>query len=1048
MMKIFKLTRYGGKIVGMLIIAFVLFSSISANAQQVTRPQSPILSLTADNVGYNDAVYPDGRFWAAPSTSQDREVLVPVFIQNNFYTMDPTEYIVPPIYSFKFSVFYDSAALKATGIQLTHPTYMADFLNLMGTIDEDPPFAYGWTVNWYDRPDSMYWYYLNPQKWLDNQLNQKFEGRRGRRITITGNSIMPMRHNEKGFGSDWFVLLYIKFKVVGKEVVNDPTSLTTLSTPMYIAPDEIIFNNLDVTKQLAYEGFSHIYSPSVNAHYAALPAFPGLAGLNNSDLDLYYALEPYKPGSIYIRISNGEPYFYFPSAQEAGYTISKISDAFYSLDQPITVDSNSALNPPVGSKTIVVQNGLQLSRLNYITIETSEPWLLISKDNGKTLKRVLTHNYLDNGLLGADAKLDPQGRSTADVPPLNLTITCDPRKLKLNDASDPEKTGIHIGYITFISPYAQFNNVRLQVKFIYIRPPYEPRGSGNPQNYSSGIYITLQNSTPNDQVRTLVFGTGYRATDGIDSLFGEYHPSLGLASGVFDARFFPVDDAVAKLYPNGFGDFSPSIDKHWSDSRDIRDFNSNKSHMFLVKFNANNGYPVVLTWNTTQFPLGSRAYIRDVLNGAYFQPVDMLTQGTVVGDNLRAFTFTDARINSFYIEYTLPKQINYVDQYGNPIIKEGWNLLSLPVRPVQPLWSAFYPKAINIPYVFTQNQWQDSPTLQVGYGYFVKYGPKVDTMFSGTVINEITPPIDYVRLNTGWNTIGALSCPLNVTKIQFIQYENFDVPSLQYSLQYGIWGYNTNRGYEETSQLLPGLGYWIKVNSTGYLRLTGCGLAKSNEYSDNYSSMKDDILASSVKININDNADHSSSLYISNDNTMNIDNFELPPAPPTQLYDARFIDGKYLSNSVSSIIKLQGIEYPINITIDNPDADYTFTDAITGTILGKISRGSKGTIEIQNTSKNAIQVEKSNSLTDFDLSINPNPVASVSTVNVYIPESSIISLKLYNTLGSEVMTLYNGNIEMGLKKFTIKSSDLPTGAYILRLTSSNISKVVKINVIN
>lgn len=1048
MMKIFKLTRYGGRLLGLLIIAFILFANNDAKSQQVSRPQSPRLSLTGDNVGYDMNVYPDGRFWAAPSASQDREVLVPVFIQNNYFTMNPAEYIVPPIYSFKFSLYYDSSALKATGIQLTHPTYMEDFLFLQGTIDEDPPFAYGWTVDWYDRPDSTYWYYIDTTTWLNNQNNASFQGKRGRKITITGTSIMPMRHNESGFSDNWFVLLYVKFKVVGKEIIGDPTSASTLSTPMYIANDEIKFNNLDVTKQLAYEGFSHIFKPTYQADYPSLPANPGLAGLNNSENRELNILEPYRPGSIYIKISNGEPYFSFPSAQEAGYTITKVNDALFTLDQVITVDSNSSLNPPVGSKTIVVQNGLQLSRLNYITIETNEPWLLISKDGGRTQRRTLTHNYLDNGLLGPDAKTDPAGNITGSAPPLNLSIICDPRKLDLKDPSDPEKTGIHVGYITFKSPYARENNVRLQVKFIYIRPPYEPRGPNNLQNFASGIYLDIRNSKPNDVARTLVFGTGHRATDGVDSLFGEYHPPLGLSTTQFDARFFPVDPQIAARYPNGFGDFSPSTDQPYSDSRDIRDYTANKSHLFLVRFNANQGYPVVLTWNISQFPAGSRAYLRDVVNGSYFQPVDMLTQGTVVGDNLRSFTFVDARINSFYIEYTLPKEINYVDQNGNPIIKDGWNLLSLPVRPLQPQWDVFYPKAINIPYVFTQNQWQDSPTLQVGYGYFIKYGPVVDVTFSGTQINEISAPIDRVRLNDGWNTIGALSCPTNITNIQFTRYENFDVPSLEYSLQYGVWGYNTNRGYEEASQLLPGLGYWIKVNSTGYYKLTGCGLAKNNAFSDSYSTIKSEVLESSVRLSLSDNANHSSDLYISNDVSMNTDNFELPPAPPSQLYDARFIDGKYLSNEVNSIITFQGVEYPVRITIDNPDADYTFRDAISGTVLGTISRGNKGTIEIQNTMKNSIEIEKSNTLTDYELAVNPNPVSSVSNVNLYIPENSNITLKLYNTLGTEIMTLHNGDINTGLHTFSIKSNDLPTGAYILKLTTGNVSRIVKLNVIN
>jgi hypothetical protein len=62
--------------------------------------------------------------------------------------MDPTEYIVPPIYSFK-SQYFMIQRFKSTEIQLTHPTYM-QFHYLNGTIDEDPPIAYLRTVEWYD----------------------------------------------------------------------------------------------------------------------------------------------------------------------------------------------------------------------------------------------------------------------------------------------------------------------------------------------------------------------------------------------------------------------------------------------------------------------------------------------------------------------------------------------------------------------------------------------------------------------------------------------------------------------------------------------------------------------------------------------------------------------------------------------------------------------------------------------------------------------------------------------------------------------------------
>ncbi|HAW08377.1 MAG TPA: hypothetical protein DCW42_04295 [Bacteroidetes bacterium] len=155
-----------------------------------------------------------------------------------------------------------------------------------------------------------------------------------------------------------------------------------------------------------------------------------------------------------------------------------------------------------------------------------------------------------------------------------------------------------------------------------------------------------------------------------------------------------------------------------------------------------------------------------------------------------------------------------------------------------------------------------------------------------------------------------------------------------------------------------------------------------------------------------------------------------------------------MSNESSNIIKLQGVEYPVRVTIANADADYTLRDAISGSILGTISRGTNGSVEITKTMKNAITVEKSNVLNDYELAVYPNPISIVSNVNVYIPEASNISLKLYNTLGNEVMTLFEGNVDMGLKSFTIKSKDLSTGAYILKLTSGNISRIVKVNVIN
>jgi len=1058
MMKIFSLSRYGGKVFGLLFLAMFL---VTATAEAiVTKPQSPVLSLTADMEGYDNTIYPDGRLWIPPSSSTEREILVPVFIQNNFFTFNATQYVVPPIYSFTFSVFYDAAAVQATGVQTEHPDYMGNILSLNGTIDEDPPLAYGWNITWNDQQDWNFWKYMDYDTWNQIKDAPGTQVKRGRRITITGTSVTPMRHNDPMFTDQWYVLLYVKFKIIGKQNIGDPNT-TYLQTPMYIAPDGIKYNDLDVTKQLAYEGFTHIYkNPATD--YPALPAYPGLGGLHNLGLvqqDLFLK-EPYKPGSIMVRISNGEPEFWFPSDANGNYSITRLGDAEWSLDQIITIDSNNTTNR-VGKQKIVISNDVERSRLNYVSIESDQPWLMTTTDDDGTARRTRSIKYLDNDILGVLS--DPAGNATIAQGPFNLNIVCDPTKLNLNDPTDGEKTGVHVGYLTFKSPVAKYNNVRLKVTFIYIRPPYEPAGPKNSTGYPGGIFLTIRNSRgAQGDVKNLVFGTGYRATNGIDSLFGEYHPATGIDTTVFDARFYPyapIYPNEAAKYPNGFGDFSPNVKAPYTASRDIRDYNYNGSHIFYVKFSAGgvSNYPVVLTWDTREFPDGARVFLRDTLNGQLFQPIDMRTGTPADGQGyVRSFTFQDATINSFIIEYTLPKDIKFVDANDQPIIKKGWNFISLPVRPVNTAWNVVYPHAINIPYFFSQNQYQQEANLRVGVGYFVKYGDSVDKNFTGSSFTSIQAPYDAIKvypgdapdvddptISGGWNAIGSVSTPINITSgLQFTQFEKSPVPTPDYSLKYGVWGYNTDNGYKEVSEILPGLAYWIKVNGTGYLKLTG-GTPKS---SVDINSSKQDILSATSKLTIADNAQHVNTLYLTNNNTIDASMFELPPVPPAGLFDIRFSNNLYLSNSNVSVVKLQGVAYPVLFTMDNPNTNYVVTDAVSGKAYGTINKNNKSII-IDNTTFGAIKIEKSNIVSNLAISVYPNPVNSISSVDFAVVENGNATLKLYNEVGNEVMTLANGTYNSGVYSVSLNAATLPSGTYMLKLTNGSNFQVVKVSIV-
>ncbi len=1053
MKKIFSISQYGAKFVGLLLIAAFLFS-VEAGAI-ATKPQAPLLSLTGDADGYDAFVYPDGRLWIPPSSTKTREILVPVFIQNNFFTFNANEYIVPPIYSFKFSVFYDAAAVQAVGVLQNHPQYMEDFLFLNGTIDEDPPYSAGWNVNWDDREDLNYWKYMDEDTWNQIKDAPGSQVKRGRRMSITGTSVMPMRTNDKLTTDSWYVLIYLKFKVVGKLNIGDPNT-TYLQTPMYIAPDEIVYNDLDITKNPVYKGFTHIYKNPLS-DYPALPPHPGLAGLDNEGMiqeDLFLK-EPYKPGSIMVRISNGEPTFEFPSDVNGGYTISKLSEAEYELEQVITIDSGNTAKS--NSLQILLANGVERTRLNYITVQTNEPWLFTATQADNKAKRFRSIRYIDNDILGT--LLDPAGATTTDDGPLYLNIICDPTKLD-NNGYD-EKTGLYYGYITFKSPYAKYENVRLKVKFIYIRPPYEPKGANNTEGTVSGIYMNIRNSRgDNGDNKMLVFGTGHRATAGVDSLFGEFHPSTGLSTNNFDARFFPYppiykDESIK--YPNGFGDFSPNARAPWANSRDIRDYNLNGTHIYYVRFNADGdaNYPVVLTWDTRQFPDGARLFIRDTANGKLFPAVDMRTSTPIDGQGfIRSFTFADASISSFLIEYSLPKEIKYVDQDDKPIIKRGWNLLSLPVRPVNATWNVFYPKAINVPYFFSQNQYQEETELRPGVGYFVKYGDDVDKLFSGTEIRDIQAPYDLVKVHEGdlqdvddptirggWNAIGALSFPINITEIEFTKYENSNVPSNAYVLKYGVWSYKTDRGYEEVSQLLPGLGYWIKVNSVGYYKLVAKNIPGKMSVNDS----KFDILNASTKLTIRDNAQHESDLFVVNNPAVENRTFELPPAPPAELYDVRFAGNLYVGKNDVETIRLQGVSYPLAIEVSNTNDVYTFSDAITGEIFG--STNNNKSVVISKSSTNLIKVEKTSAVANSGVSVYPNPVVSNATVEFAVKETGNVTVKLYNEVGTEIMTIVDAQYNAGVYTTSIDASALSNGSYILKVSNGSNLTISKINIL-
>ena len=93
---------------------------------------------------------------------------------------------------------------------------------------------------------------------------------------------------------------------------------------------------------------------------------------------------------------------------------------------------------------------------------------------------------------------------------------------------------------------------------------------------------------------------------------------------------------------------------------------------------------------------------------------------------------------------------------------------------------------------------------------------------------------------------------------------------------------------------------------------------------------------------------------------------------------------------------------------------------------------------------NEIMVEVLN-LTDYQLFQNyPNPFNPSTSIKYSIPAQSKIKISLYDIIGNEVSTLFEGIQESGVHNINLTADNLPSGVYFVSMTAENFSKAIKI----
>lgn len=1103
-MKDFLIKMKSGKfmLAFMLLMALTIASTDLYSLSYGGKPAKPVLSLTGAENGFNSEWYPDGKIWLPLAANGTREFLMPVFIDNRYDTRiirrtnpplpDTINYIVEPIKSFRFKILYDSSALRVVGVQATNPDNAPVDLS-------EQPLANSFNISWSDSADTKYMYYVRDGSLTNPTFNgpTSSDALRGRSVTITGSSDKALANtytnpNNPDQVKNYKVLVYVKFRIVPKSI---PDVSTSQLTPVYISPDEIMYNNWNAAKEPILANYrensnslaqwEQDYDILPIATYfgqknnnVEVPQTDALRGINNvAEKENSPSLPPNPFGCIWVRYFTASTLFAFKSNRsiDPPNAIRKLSKTVnnqivedpsnWEITTPITVDNNPS-NPGVGTREMEVFLELSGTRATDVTIESDSPWLLFSSKTGSAYKTSPSMssptrngyiNWLDNGILGKNGLATPTvlGGDAPEELISALVIQCDPSKL----TGSGEREGIHVGYLTFKSNFANVTPTRVKVTFIYFKAPQEGQRAG----VAPGIKIKMRNSKPvTPDTTALIFGTGPRATRGVDTLYGEYAREFcnfcpSASPRVFGAAFFPyrmkpADSlATAKF---GFGDFSKNDEQPYSASRDIRSIeDTTESITYLVNFYANGdaNYPVTLEWDLRDFPEGANVFLKDNLNGGGFPAVDMRNT-TVTGQFTRSFVIQDPKITSFLIEYTLPTVIEYVDENKLPIIKEGWNMLSMPVKPTNTFWRNIYKNAIAKPYNYALGNYQENDVLTAGVGYFVKYGDSIDTKFSGSVITEISPASgNTVKVwpgdagKGGWNSVGALSYPTSITNIDFDRFGNIALPDKNYTLKYGVWTYKTSNGYFEVSELKPGLGYFIKVDKDGYYKLTNPNIKLG---ANSFASAKEAIYNASTAINVVDNANSKSVVYLSNNTELEVENFDMPPAPSANLFDVRFgSTNTNLVNTDNAVISMQGVTYPVSISAKNAHSNLTFVDAVTGEVFGNILKGTDKNIEIKSSSS-AVRVIATESNDDASAFVNyPNPVNNNTNFNYSVANNGNVTIEIYNQVGSVVATVVNEFKKAGNHTVSFDASNLPSGSYVAKFNSNGTTATRTISIV-
>ncbi len=339
-----------------------------------------------------------------------------------------------------------------------------------------------------------------------------------------------------------------------------------------------------------------------------------------------------------------------------------------------------------------------------------------------------------------------------------------------------------------------------------------------------------------------------------------------------------------------------------------------------------------------------------------------------------------------------------IGPYVSDSVRPLWNMVSLPLVPSDGTKDSLFPGSTTPAFSY-QGSYNANPTLSLGQGYWLRMSSaRLITIFGADVENDTLP------LTAGWNLIGGLSFPVGVKSVTTLP------PSQISSRFFGYTG-----GYTPADSLRPMHGYWVKVKSD-------CGLALSTAGYAAKTAGGPSILKQLSRLILTDASGGEQALYFGASRDIDVRQYELPPAPPEGVFDARYSTQRMLElverGSAREIpILISSAVFPMRIRWSLGEQDGIEASLVIDGKALPIER--TGEVRIENAPASIrLRIYGGASPAEtpraFALMQNyPNPFNPSTTIRFEMPVESRVSLKIYNVMGQEIRTLIDGVLGVG-----------------------------------